>query len=192
MESSLTEVLKDISQICTEDKKATGLFNNLVSNLYNANPKNKEVINLMCYIMKHSTQEKSLNSIYEQFVLNLPNMLLSEDVTIQHLEIIQLLFKTNNQTLLSVIIENLQEFPSKLSAVIEVITSAKEKDEKLLDELLKTVAIIFSNTMVQHIVQIQDERWKQDLKGSTKPSAASKLVLPNYCFCTNVLISLQD
>ena len=192
MESSLTEVLKDISQICTEDKKATGLFNNLVSNLYNANPKNKEVINLMCYLMKHSTQEKSLNSIYEQFVLNLPNMLLSEDVTIQHLEIIQLLLKTNNQTLLSVIIENLQEFPSKLSAVIEVITSAKEKDEKLLDEYLKTVAIIFSNTKVQHIVQIQDERWKQDLKGSTKPSAASKLVLPNYCFCTNVLISLQD
>ena len=192
IKTTLTDVLKDISHICTLDKTDEILFNNLVSSLYNALPRNKEVVDLICYLMKNATREKLLQPIYEEFVESLPNTLLSENVSYQHVEISQLLLKANNQTFVKALSGNLIEFPTNLTNLINrVLASNKDKDIQLLDEILKTVAIIFSNEKVRKVAELQEEKWRHNLKDSTIHAESSKQTFKHLCFCRNVLIALK-
>ena len=192
IKTTLKDVLKDISHICTLDEKDEILFNNLVSSLYNALPRNKEVVDLICYLMKNATRKKLLQPIYEEFVKSLPKTLLSENVTYQHVEISQLLLKANNQTFVTALSENLTEFPTNLTNVINrVLASNKEKDIHLLDEILKTVAIIFSNEKVRKAAELQEEKWRRHLKDSTVHAESNKQAFTHLCFCKNVFIALQ-
>ena len=192
IKTTLTDVLKDISHICTLDKTDEILFNNLVSSLYNALPRNKEVVDLICYLMKNATREKLLQPIYEEFVESLPNTLLSENVSYQHVEISQLLLKANNQTFVKALSGNLIEFPTNLTNLINrVLASSKDKDIQLLDEILKTVAIIFSNEKVRKVAELQEEKWRHNLKDSTIHAESSKQTFAHLCFCRNVLIALK-
>jgi len=191
IKTTLTDVLKDISHICTLDEKDQILFNNLVSSLYNALPRNKEVVDLICYLMKNATREKLLHPIYKEFVKSLPNTLMSENVTYQHVEISQLLLKANNQTFVTALAENLIEFPTNLTNMINrVLASNKNKDIQLLDEILKTVAIIFSNEKVRKVAEVQEEKWRRHLKDSTLHAESIKQAFTHLCFCKNVLIAI--
>ena len=88
--------LKKISKIALMELKHTKLFNNLILLLYHSKPTSTNVVELMCYLTSTQTYNNDFEYIIQPFITDLPNVLFSENISCEHLKIIQLLLKKNN------------------------------------------------------------------------------------------------
>merc|ERR1712059_42293 len=120
----------------------------------------------MGYLASMHKCNGNLETIVQEFVSDLPQVLLSEKVSQQHLKLIQVLLNRNDIALITSLINVLPTFPGKFAKAIDFLVISEKKGQKsIMIEVWKTVALIILNPSIASSAKMQNEygKWKHEL-----------------------------